>query len=50
MPQQIDIQQILQMYAMKDIELTLLKERIVQLEQEKEQSKESKPLKTNPVE
>lgn len=46
MEQQIDINKIFQIIGRKEIEMEILRERIQQLEQEKE----SKPLKTDPVE
>ncbi|MDY0251165.1 MAG: hypothetical protein RBR45_14115 [Pseudomonas sp.] len=48
MNQQIDINRILQILGAKEVEIDILRERIRQLEQEKQ--KESKPLKSDPVE
>lgn len=48
MNQQIDINRILIILATKEVEINILRERIQQLEQEKQ--KESKPLQTDPVE
>lgn len=48
MNQQIDINRILQILGAKEVEITVLRERIQQLEQEKQ--KESKPLKSDHVE
>jgi len=42
MNKQIDINQLLQIIGAKEVEITVLRERIQQLEQEKQ--KESKPL------
>lgn len=48
MNQQIDINRILIILATKEVEINILRERIQQLEQEKQ--KESKPLKSDHVE
>lgn len=48
MNQQVDINRILIILATKEVEIDILRERIRQLEQEKQ--KESKPLKSDPVE
>lgn len=48
MNQQININQLLQIIGQKEVEVTVLRERIQQLEQEKQN--ESKPLKADPVE
>jgi hypothetical protein len=48
MNQQVDINRILIILAKKEVEIDILREHIQQLEQEKQ--KESKPLKSDPVE
>lgn len=48
MNQQIDMNRILQILGTKEVEVTVLRERIQQLEQEKQ--KEAKPLKSDHVE